>query len=101
MELYATHNGIDVYFSKFEDDKGTEFCKARKRIRGKYDICPFCQKDVKEGTIYLLFNNWKLFPNIIIHFPCCNGFPSGQAAVKYLHEDYQKALKHKHWFNKE
>ena len=101
MELFAKHNNKPVYFSEFEDDEGTEFCKARKKIRGRYDICPFCHKDIKEGTIFLLLCNWKLFPNIVVHFPCINGFPNERAAVKYLHEDYQKALKHKHWFNLE
>jgi hypothetical protein len=101
MEQFAIHKDEPVYFSEFEDDQGTEFCKARKRVRGRYDICPFCHKDIKEGSIYLLFCNWKLFPNIVVHFPCINGFPNERSAVKYLHEDYQKALKHKHWFNLE
>lgn len=98
MELYATYNDIDVFFSRFED--GTKFCQARRRITGKYDICPFCKEKIKDGTILLLFiNNWKLFPNIIIHWACGNGFRTEEDAVKYLHEDYQKALEHKHWFN--
>lgn len=101
MELFAKHKDEPVYFSSFEDDKGTEFCKARKKIRGRYDLCPFCHKEIKKGTVFLLFCNWKLFPNIIVHFPCINGFPNERAAVKYLHEDYQKALEHKHWFNLE
>lgn len=101
MELYVTYNDADVFFSKFDDDTGTDFCKARQRIRGKYDICPFCQKDVKEGTILLLYNNWMLFPNSIVHFGCCNGFSTREDAMKYLYEDYQKALEHKHWFNLE
>lgn len=101
MELYATYDNVDVFFSRFEDDQGTEFCKARKRIRGKYDICPFCQKNIKEGSIFLLFNNWKLFPNTVVHFACSNGFSIREDAMKYLHDDYQKALEHKHWFNME
>jgi len=105
MKIYASYNDVDVYFFSFEDDKGTKFCKARKRFRQKYDVCPFCQKDVKEGSILTFINNWKLFPNTIVHEACCNGFPSKEDAMKYLHEDYQAALKYKqkymHWFNAE
>ena len=101
MELFAKHKDEPVYFSTFEDDRGTKFCEARKRIRSKYDICPFCQKEIKDGSIYLFYNNWKLFPNTIAHFACCNGFSTREDAIKYLHEDYQEALKHKHWFNLE
>ena len=99
MKLFVTYDEIPVYFSSFDDDRGTEFCKARQRIRGKYDICPFCQKDVKEGSILLFYNNWMLFPNIVVHFACCNRFPTREKAMEYLHDDYQKALRHKHWFN--
>lgn len=99
MELFATYNDIDTHSSKWDGDKGTKFCEARKRIRGKYDICPFCHKELKEGPVLLLFNNWELFPNTIVHFACCNGFPTRKEAMKYLYEDYQAALKHKHWFN--
>jgi len=101
MEHFATYKDVPVHFSKFEDDQGTSFCNARKRFKGKYDICPFCHETVKEGTTLLLFNHWKLFPNVIAHFACCNGFPTEEAAIKYLHEDYKEALKHGHWFNLE
>ncbi len=101
MELFAKHKDEPVYFSEFKDEKGTKFCEARKRIMGKYDICPFCQKPLKEGSILLFINNWKLFPNINVHFACSNGFPTKEAAIKYLHEDYEVAKAHKHWFNLE
>jgi len=99
MELFTKYNGIPVSFSRFEGDKGTKFCKARKRVMGRYDICPFCKKNLMKGTVLLLLNNWRLFPNTIIHESCCDEFLSKEEAIKYLHEDYQKALEHKHWFN--
>jgi len=99
MKIYARYNDVPVHFSRFEGDKGTKFCKARRRFKKKYDTCPFCKKDLKEGTILLLLNNWKLFNNVIVHEACCNEFPTKEEAMKYLHEDYQEALKHKHWFN--
>ena len=103
MELYATYNNADVLFSRLEGDKGAKFCEARLRLRQKYDICPFCKKELKEelknGTVLLLLNNWKLFPNAIVHESCCNEFPSKEEAIKHLHEDYKIAVTHKHWLN--
>ncbi len=99
MELYATYNDVDVFFSRFED--GTKFCQARKRIVGKYDICPFCREEIKDRTILLLLNNFKLFPNVIVHEDCCDHFPTKENAIADLHADHQEALKYKHWFNVE
>ena len=101
MEHFATHKDNPVHCLTYKDSKGTEFCKARKRVRNKFDICPFCHKEIKDGTVSLFFSNWKLFPNVVTHFSCHNGFPTKEAAIKYLHEDYQKAMEHKHWFNGE
>lgn len=101
MKLFAKHKDEPVYFASFKDDQGTKFCEARKRIKGRYEICPFCQKELKEGSILMFINNWELFPNTYVHFACCNGFPTREAAIKYLHEDYQKAKRYKHWFNSE
>lgn len=101
MKYYATYNDKEVHSLRYEDKKAKEFCKGRKRIRNKYDICPFCREDVKDGPLLILFNNWKLFPNTIVHEDCCDNFKSKEEAMKYLHEDYEEALKHKHWFNLE
>ena len=99
MELYTTYNDFEVWFTEFVEEKGTKFCKARANIRDGYDICPFCAKLVKEGPVMLLINNHKLFPNVIVHGDCCANFETKEDAMKYLHEDYQEALKHKHWFS--
>lgn len=97
MNLFATHNGIDVLFNEPSD--GTKFCEARKRIKGKYDICPCCEEPLKEGQVILLLNNWKLFPNTIIHKVCSEDFETNEELIQSLHEEYQEALKYKHWFN--
>jgi len=35
------------------------------------DICPLCNKQIiKEDNLYLLINNYKLFPNIFVHIDC-------------------------------
>ena len=99
MNLYATYKDADVHFSTIAYGEALDFCKARKEIRGKYDICPLCQKEIRDGVIFLFFNNYKLFPNIFVHFACQNGFPNEEAVVKYLYEDYQEALEYKHWLN--
>jgi len=40
------------------------------RHRGK-DVCPLCNKQIIKGDdLYLLINNYKLFPNIFVHQSC-------------------------------
>ncbi len=35
------------------------------------DICPLCNKQIIEGdSLYLLINNYKLFPNVFVHVNC-------------------------------
>jgi len=101
MKLYAQNSDVPTYFQRMEGEHGKKFCEARKRIMQKYDTCPLCRELLKDGTILLLINNWKLFPNTIVHEACCDKFESKEDAIKYLHEDYQIALEHKHWFNVE
>jgi hypothetical protein len=100
MIFFAKYNGVETYSNVCKEIKGTSFCETRLKINSKYDICPFCQKTVTKGSIILLFNNWKLFPNVIAHNDCCKKFPNKEDAIKFLHEDYQEALKYKHWFIK-
>ena len=99
MELYTKYNEISVYFSRFEKEKAVKFCEARQKIGQKWDICPFCKKKLKDGSILLLVNNWKLFPNRIVHEACCDEFSSKKKAIKYLYKDYKIAMTYKHWFN--
>ena len=99
MKLYAKHNDIETYFSEFKEDKGKKFCKARLNIRKKYDTCPFCGEFIKKGNVLILINNWKLFPNTIVHEDCCNDFSTREKAIQYLYKNYQEALRYKHWFN--
>ena len=35
------------------------------------DVCPLCNKQIIKGdNLYLLINNYKLFPNIFVHQSC-------------------------------
>ncbi len=97
MDLFAKHNGIETYFS--EPCDGTKFCKARLNIHGKYDICPCCEDPLKKGQVILLINNGRLFPNTIVHKVCSEAFETNEQLVQSLYEEYQEALKYKHWFN--
>jgi hypothetical protein len=97
MELFTTVNEIDIYFSFFED--GTTFLKTSAKYTKKYKTCPFCGELITEGPIFLLFNNWKLFPNVVVHKECIDKYSTKEEAMIFLFEDYQEALKHKHWFN--
>jgi hypothetical protein len=59
---------------KFEDGS---FCMYKKMVSCKVPYnakyyCPLCNNIIKEGeTIYLVFNNYVMFPNCIIHEKCC------------------------------
>ena len=62
---------------KFKIEIGgiTTWIKPMKyRILDKYyikRICPICRKELeKEDNVYQLINNYKLFPNILIHNIC-------------------------------
>lgn len=61
-------------------------------------ICPLCRKIIQpKDKIYLLINNYKLFPNIIIHDECVldneNILPilDWENTIKKLKEDYKQA----------
>ena len=97
MKLYAIHKNIETYFSEFKD--GQSLVKIRFRIKNKYDICPFCKEYIKEGVVFLLTNNYQLFPNSFAHKNCCEKFKTRKEAIQHLSKDYEKALKCKHWFN--
>ena len=52
-------------------------------------ICPLCKKNIKPGKTYLLINNYKLFPNTIIHSNCV--LYTWEATIKKLMKDFQHA----------
>ncbi len=61
-------------------------------------ICPLCRKKIEDkDKIYLLINNYKLFPNIIIHDKCVLdkgtifGDLDWKNTIKKLKEDYERA----------
>lgn len=33
-------------------------------------VCPICEKPITDGSVYLIVNNQKYFPNCIIHEDC-------------------------------
>lgn len=98
MNKYTSYKGIDIFNQDFDETKSKKFCLARLNIHGKYDICPFCKKKIKDGAITLLFNNFKLFPNIIVHTDCCNQYQDKQDLVEFLTNDYNEYLDKEHWF---
>ena len=72
-------------------------------------ICPLCRKKIKaKDKIYLLINNYKLFPNIIIHDECILdtgtifGDLDWKNTIKKLKEDYEQAARSRNhnmcWF---
>jgi hypothetical protein len=80
--------------------------------RNYESICPLCKKKIEDGDrVYMLINNYKLFPNTIIHWRCV--LTKGtifededwESTIKKLMNDYNKAMKLKEeircWFEKE
>jgi hypothetical protein len=68
-------------------------------------ICPLCKEEFKDGEkIYLLINNYELFPNILIHSKCVTTTetlfedPDWKSTVKKVKEDYLQAKKYKCWY---
>jgi len=57
----VTYKKINTYFYK---RRYSNRCKTR-------DICPICKKLILTGDhLYLLINNYKLFPNVFVHRDC-------------------------------
>jgi hypothetical protein len=66
-----------------------------KRHEGK--ICPVCKQVIDSGTVVLLINNHRLFPNAIIHYSCFIK-EEPELVVRTLTEDYEQAKKYAYWF---
>ena len=64
-------------------------------------ICPLCRKEIKQGKAYLLINNYKLFPNIIVHDWCVTIIPiigrlpdkDWENTIIKLKDDFERAEK--------
>ena len=98
-EVFAEIDKVKTYHTVHLGEEGTKFSKIRFNIKGKPDICPICREDIIKGGIILLLNNYKLFPNIIIHSDCCDNFSSNEEVIEFLRDDYAEVSKRKAWFN--
>jgi len=66
-----------------------------------HHVCPLCRKKINPGKTYLLINNYKLFPNVIIHEWCVdriiimNGSPEKdwESTIMKLKNDFERAEK--------
>jgi len=72
----------------------------KRNYKKDMGICPLCRKQIKSGNeIYLLINNYKLFPNTIVHSRCVdltpimNSIPiiDWKSTIKKLKKDYEQA----------
>jgi hypothetical protein len=60
------------------------------------DYCPFCKQNIKAGeSLYTVINNYKLFPNIIVHKQCVDDLGLNKAAslLKISYDNAQEYLK--------
>ena len=83
---------------------GEDFCAFRRmnhteqsiRIRrgSGGDYCPICRKPVdKPGSVYIIINNGRLFPNCWAHGDCVDelGLQAAAEAITYDYADYKLA----------
>ena len=77
----------------FDAESGDRFASARKNLKGSYDICPFCHKDVSGGEIKLVVvtDPDSVMPNCYVHSSCWGD--DDEAAFKNLNKKYEEARK--------
>lgn len=64
----------------------------------KKHTCPLCRQILKhEEEVFVIINNYKAFPNVLVHSKCCNKHGK-QNTVKILTKDYETALFYRFWF---
>ncbi len=94
---------------RIEMGKVPVFIKLMKRVEtGRILICPICRKGVElYDDMYMLSNNYKLFPNAFIHKKCTKYFgynvstrsaDSWDEICNFLTRDYLTALSMKENF---
>lgn len=76
------------------------FTQRRKPVVAA--ICPCCNREIEIGSrVVLLINNYRLFPNILVHEECAAG-DVDEVLIRSLKEDYERAVDSlraaKRWF---
>lgn len=88
---FVTHRGFPTYYRQM-------IYKFIKGHAQENKICHMCRNKIQyDQNVYLLINNYKLFPNVLVHKKCFDEM-GPQNSVIFLYNDYQEALKYKHWF---
>lgn len=77
------YNGVSCWFVSFHNS-----------IQGFFggNTCPICNNNLEDGGLYLIINNYVLFPNVFIHKDCID--KPDETVVEYLKLSYEKAKKH-------
>ncbi len=64
---------------------------TKQRIISRINICPLCREEIKvDADIFLLINNYKLFPNIFVHKKCAE-VSGWEVILRILKEDFEMA----------
>jgi hypothetical protein len=85
------YSGTDIWFLSMHYVDRTLYDK-------KNTCCYICKENIiPDEPIYLVMNNWQIFPNAFVHGHCADhlGFINTTALLK---REYEEARKHKHWF---
>lgn len=87
MKEWFVINGTKGASWCYEGAKGKEFCKARRRMRGKYDIC-LCGEEIKDDVRLMVTNSSKI-PNILLHKNCPCPDLSSQDVANWVYGNWQ------------
>lgn len=85
----------------FKDD-GTEVTFIPMKVDGiairRNDIknCPICDKEIAlNDTVYLIINNFKLFPNVLVHTDCVADGCNKDVLIRELKAHYLRGQNYK------
>ena len=85
MRLNVKHKNTDVTFIDL----------TYSDVLKRKDFCPICSNLIKnKDKVYLVINNFQLFPNILIHKCCCDE-EHLEGVVMILESLYKTAEKYK------
>lgn len=88
--------------------QGTKVLFIKRNMNYDDKMCPLCGKKISKGlSVYLIVNNYVLFPNVFVHSKCVPSekeyIKPKEECVKQLTSSYTKfrnfLKRNKFWYN--